>query len=931
VAFLGDADGSLNVWSVDARGGDLRQHTRHTDADIRHAGVDAANARVVYALGADLRRVDLTGNDNADLALPVALGGDFDQQRTRWLKRPQPFLSGWALAPNGERVALTVRGHVATLGTGALRRAELPVPADARCRDTAFSHDDRYVYALCDMSGEVEAWRFAANGIGTPVQLTRGATTLRLGVYPSPDGRWLAHGDAEGRLSLTALAPPGAGAVPGETTVIDAPRYRSDRPGVVWSPDSRALAFVRSDGGSNYREQILLYTLGTPAPTGRASARGSLQVLTSDRYHSNSPSFTPDGKWLYFLSERSFAPQDRSPWGDRNLGPYFDRRTQVYALALQPGLRWPFQPRDELDSAAPTPRPPAAVTATAVAGAASASVTVTAAPAPAAAASAPAAKPGIVAAGLAQRLFEVPQAVLPPGNYKALAADDKRLYLLEADGTPERKTSLRTLGVDNNGAPPELFAPDVRDFALTPDGKKLLLVRGAPGGTPGDVLLVDAAPKLGPDTAKSQVRWADWPMALEPRAEWRQMFNDAWRLHRDFFFDRAMRGVDWAATRRRFEPLLARVTDRAELNELLAQMVGELGALHSQVFTRDLRAGPDEMAAASLGARFTKVAKGFRIDHIYLGDPELPSEAGPLLAASLAPGNTAPPAVGDVITAINGRPTTAVADLSELLRGGAGKQTLLTLQAPAGAGQGEGVQRSAIVLPVTAAREADLRTTDWERGRAQRVAERGQGRIGYLRLRAMGAADIATFAREFYAQADREGLVIDVRGNDGGSIDSWVIEKLLRRTWAFWQPRAPTGTPPYGNMQQSFRGHLAVLIDEQTYSDGETFAEGVKRLQLGPLIGRRTSGAGVWLSDQNRLIDNGLMRAAETGQFGLSGEWLIEGIGVVPDIDVDNPPRATFNGGDAQLDAAIAHLQARLTQQPVPALKPAPYPPRSSR
>lgn len=884
IAFLSDRSGTLNVWSVDAQGGDARQHTRHAGGDVRYASIDGA--RVVYALGADLRIVDLA--NDADRALPITLGGDFDPQRTRWVKQPQPFFSAAGIAPNGERVVLTVRGHVATQGVGTLRRAELPVPAGTRCRDAVFGADNRTVFALCDTSGEVEAWRFAANGSGVPVQLTRGGTALRLGLFPSPDGQWLAHFDKNSRLTLTALTPAGGG----ESRVIDTPRFESD-PVLAWSPDSRALVLVRPTSNGD-RPQLLLYTL----------VDAKLQVLTSDRYASASPTFTPDGKWLYFLSDRAFASLAKSPWGDRNTGPYFDRRTRVYALALQPGLRFPFEPHDELEPPAPGgDTPPVTTTATAIvdapSGAASASVTVQTKPA------AKPAKPGtplpaIVADGLAQRLHEVP---LAAGNYTRLGTDGKRLYLLEADSTPEAHTSLRTLAIENTDPQPELLAPEVKAFALTPDGKKLMLVRSAKGDAVGDILLVDAAPKLPSDLGKNQVRWADWQIAVDPRAEWRQMFDDAWRLHRDYFFDTGMLGVDWAAARRRHEPLLARVTDRAELNELLAQMVSELHTLHSQVYTRDLRKGPDNIGAAGLGARFAKVAEGFRIERIYRSDPELPSEAAPLAQARVA--------AGEIVTAVNGRSAAGVADLSELLRGQAGRQLLLTLKR-AGA-----PPHDVVVTPVDAEREHQLAEGDWEAGRAQRVLAQGGGRIGYLRLRAMGEADIATFAREFYANVDRDGLIIDVRGNEGGNIDSWVLEKLLRRAWAFWQPRTPPNSPPYPNMQNTFRGHLAVLIDENTYSDGETFSEGVKRLQLGPLIGKRTSGAGVWLSDRNALLDNGLMRAGETAQLALDGSRLIEGVGVTPDIEVDNPPRATFNGADAQLDAAIEHLKRRIAEQPV--------------
>ncbi len=873
VAFLSDRDGSFNVWSVDAAGNDAHQHTRYTATDVRYASIDGT--RVAYAVGADLHVVDLA-TDN-DRAVAITLGGDFDQQRTRWVKPIAPFLTSVRLAPDGEHAAFTARGRIATQGVGAWRRAELPVPASTRCREAVFSHDSKHVLAWCDSSGEMEIWRFAANGSGTPVPMTRGAQIAEPpSLYPSPDGKWAAWFDKNGRLWLTALKSDGFGT----SHAVDAPRFLSD-PVLNWSPDSHAIAYARSEVTGS-RSQLMLYTL----------ADAKVHVLTSDRYDTNAPAFTPDGKWLYFLSDRNFtlAP-GVSVWGDRNMGPTFDRRTRVYALALQRGLRFPYQAHDELESPA-SKAESASAAASAASGAASA-----------------AAKPGtpakplpaLVTDGLASRLYEVP---VPAGNYTWLDTDGKRLYLLENDSGADRKASLRTLAIDANAPTLELFAADVKSFELTPDGKKLMLVKTAPGDSTGDVLIVDAAPKLAPDTSKNQVRWADWQIVIEPRAEWQQLFNDAWRMHRDTFYEPNMLGVDWADSKRRHEPLLARVTDRDELAELMAQMVSELHTLHSAVGPGNVRIGPDEVPAAALGGRFVKTTEGFRVERIYRGDPELPSEQSPLAQAHVE--------VGEVVTAVNGRPTLAVADLSELLRGQVGRQMLLTLK-----GRSAGKSHDVIVTPVAAVRDRQLATTDWETSRAERVATQSGGKVGYLRLRAMGPADIATFAREFYANVERGGLVIDVRNNNGGNIDSWVIEKLMRRAWSFWQPRAPAGAPPYPNMQNAFRGYLAVLINEETYSDGESFAEGVKRLKLGALIGKRTSGAGVWLSDRNRLEDNGIMRAAQNPVFTLDGTWLVEGHGVVPDIEVDNLPRATFDGGDAQLDAAIAHLKARLAEQPI--------------
>ena len=203
---------------------------------------------------------------------------------------------------------------------------------------------------------------------------------------------------------------------------------------------------------------------------------------------------------------------------------------------------------------------------------------------------------------------------------------------------------------------------------------------------------------------------------------------------------------------------------------------------------------------------------------------------------------------------------------------------------------------------------------DWVQTRMAAVEDQGEGRIGYLHLRAMGGNDIASFVRDFYANVERDGLIIDVRRNRGGNIDSWVIEKLLRRTWAFWQ--SPGRTPSW-NMQQSFRGHLVVLTDALTYSDGETFAAGVKALGLGPVVGTRTSGAGIWLSDRNRLADGGSARIAEFGQFGADGRWLIEGRGVSPDVEVDNLPHESYKGRDRQLETAIAMLEKALLERPI--------------
>lgn len=902
VAFLSDRDGTYNLWSVAADGSDLRQHTHHQGWDIRHASI--SGQQVVYALGADLFRLDL----NASAVSPAqqgqkiafTLGSDYDQVRRRWVGKPQDFLTDVALSPDGERVVLTSRGHLATQGVGPLRRAELGVPKGldnaGRCRDATFSADSRAVFSMCDFSGEVEIWRLAANGTGEARQITTGATAMRQHLLPSPDGRWIAHDDKEGRLFLTDLQARDEAAA---TREIDRDITGDGIQQMRWSADGKALAYVRNTSNV-YRTQLMLYSVTDQ----------HAHQLTSDRYASAAPSFSPDGQWLYFLSRRSFVVSaNGAPWGDRNMGPQFDRGWKVYALALQPGLRFPFAAPDELQSASAKAQDEERSNEKdnkkdKADDKASREKNDKVTSASAKADGAAKAKPAIELNGLAERLYEVP---LAAGNYDDLRVDAKRLYLLE------RKV-LKQLPIAAQETKAETVAEQVQTFELSADGKKLMIRKVAAGATAPDILIVDAGPKLPGELDKARVNWSDWQIAVDPKAEWRQMFADGWRMQRDYVYDKDMHGVDWLAMRAKYAPLVERVTERGELNEVMAQMLGEISLLHSAVRPGDVRQSGGEPGWAGLGALLERDSKGWKISRIYSGDPELPSEAGPLAA----PGLNIP--LGSVITAINGKDATQWPDPTEGLRGQAGKQVLLQLQEPGGQ------SRPVVVTPVDLRRESRLRVDDWRYGKAKAVDQASGGHIGYVHLRAMGAEDIADFAREFYAQSERDGLIIDVRHNNGGNIDSFILEKLSRRAWAFWQPRSPAGSKPYPNMQQTFRGHVVVLANEETYSDGETFTEGFKRLGLGPVIGVTTSGAGVWLSDGNWLVDKGMMRAAQDGQILADGSFIVEGKGVTPDIRVDNPPRATANGQDAQLDIALAWLRKRIQEAPVLTPKPGPYP-----
>ncbi len=369
-----------------------------------------------------------------------------------------------------------------------------------------------------------------------------------------------------------------------------------------------------------------------------------------------------------------------------------------------------------------------------------------------------------------------------------------------------------------------------------------------------------------------------------------------------------MHNVNWPAMREKYGELIGRVRDREELSDLIAQVVSELSALHTFVVGGDLRKGPDQISVASLGARLERddAAGGYVVEHIYRTDPDRPDKLSPLLKQGVNISD------GDVITEINGRSATAAVSPAELLRDTAGKQVLLTFRP-----KGKAELQRAVVKAITIRDERDLRYSEWEYSRRKKVEEASGGKFAYVHLRAMGANNIAQWEEQYTPIYDREGLIIDMRHNSGGNIDSWVLDRLSRKVWMYWQARR--GHPTW-NMQEAFRGRMVVLCDELTASDGEAFTEGFRRLGLGKVIGTRTWGGEIWLSFDNFLADKGIASAAEDGVFGPEGKWLIEGHGVDPDMVVDNAPHATFEGKDAQLEAAIEYLQGDVKQnwKPVP-------------
>lgn len=921
VYFLSDRDGVMNIYSMDPQGHGVKEESHQHIFDVQSASL--FDGRIVYASGSDLWLLDLsTGHEEI---IPITLISDFDQLREHWVKKPLDYFTGVHISPDGTNVVITARGEIFLIPAKTGRIVKVGGDSDVRYRDAHFLPDGKNIVALSTKTGETEFWKFAANGESAPEQWTHDAKVLRREGIPSPDGHWLAHYDQNQQLWIY------------DTKTKQDKRIAQSMNGsfddLSWSGDSHWLAY--SETADNTFRQLKILNVDS----------GAIQAITSDHYNSHNPIWSSDGKWFYFLSDRNLKTTIPAPWGPRQPGPHFDRSVKIYELALTTGLRSPFLPADELHPDISTKEdekkkddekkdddknkdgsPPAPDTKPAPSGKNAESKN-----AIATAQKEDKKEPGkdakkdekkdekkpaevkIDFADLASRVDEVP---VQPGNYDSLQATEKRLCWLNRSDDTEHTQTLQCLDIANKGADVDTLLPKVKSFEISLDRKKLLVHRD----DDFYVLDSDVKPSAFKDAKvldKAKIDLSHWTISTNPREEFRGIFLDAWRLERDHFYDRNIQSVDWVAMRDRYLPLVDRVANREELNSVIAQMVGELSALHTFVRGGDARKPSDQIDTATLGAVLKRDEKsgGYLVEHIYLHDPDLPSLAPPLARPESLVKE------GEVIVSIDGQRLLDFSDVRELLRGKAGQQVMLHVKPPTSEA------RDVLVKPISEEQDSDMRYAEWEYSRRLQVDAASSNSVGYVHLRAMGPDDIDQWAREYYPVFNRQGLVIDVRHNHGGNIDSWLLGDLLRKAWFYWQPRVGN---PIWNMQYAFRGHIVVLIDQETASDGEAFTEGFKRLKMGTVIGTRTWGGEIWLSPNDfTQADNGMATTGEMGVYSPEGTWIIEGHGVEPDIVVDNLPHSTFTGSDAQLQAAIDLLKKEIKEDPRPVPPHPPYPDKS--
>ncbi|HKR65157.1 MAG TPA: PDZ domain-containing protein, partial [Thermoanaerobaculia bacterium] len=512
--------------------------------------------------------------------------------------------------------------------------------------------------------------------------------------------------------------------------------------------------------------------------------------------------------------------------------------------------------------------------------------------------------------GIADRIADVP---VPGDRYVSLAAVEDRLLLkieidpADADGDRNKpRYQLRALPLkDPKKIELATVVEKMTSFQLSDDGKKLL-VRSGNDLTVG---ASDAAPMSAPDA----IALDDVMLTIDPPSEWKQMFTEAWRIARDFFYDPQMHGVDWAAVKRKYESQLPAIGDRSELNTILGDMIAELNVGHAYVGGGDLT-DVARTPIGHLGAELEADASGkaWRIARILPGDSFDLDNRSPLLAPGVGV------KTGEYIVAVAGRPVSTDRPIESMLVGAANRLVPISVNAtPSATGA-----RTVMVRPI--ASEGRLRYYDWLEGRRQYVRAHGGENIAYVQLPNMSQRGTQEFTKQYYPIIEHsDGVILDIRNNGGGWISANLLSQIADVPRVWFKPRYGAS---WNRVQWATPGYRVAMCDDQSYSNAEEFCDAFQRMKLGPVVGSRTWGGEVGSGEGYPLIDGGLIFIPNYAAWSPTDGWIIEGRGVVPDIEVEQDPASLLAGRDPQLDRAIAYIKEQMAKKPVEHPKPPAYP-----
>lgn len=869
VYFLSDRTEPVTLYSYDTKTKKVAQVVQNSGMDYKSAS--AGPGAIVLEQFGQIQLYDLGSGRLTPLKISIA--GDIAEFRPKFVNVGRR-LTNAHISPTGARALFEARGEILTVPAEKGDTRNLTGTTAVMERDPAWSPDGRWIAYFSDESGEYELHVRDSMGKGD-------AKKIRLEEKPtfysaprwSPDSRKIAYADAHLNTWYVDIDER-------KPVKIDKDRYLSS-PGQrlpAWSPDSKWIAYTKRL--PNYLSAVFLYSLAD---------RKNTQItdgLSDARY----PVFDAEGKYLYFTASTDIGPSLEPDLRSAVRPP----TRSVYVVVLSKTEASPFAPESDEEKAAKPgeEKKPGDEKK-------------------------PAADVKIDVDRIGQRILAMP---LPARNYVGLQAGKAgTLFALEAPApTPGAPSGITVHRHDLKQRRSDVVTSGVRFFEISANGEKTLTAQGdrwsiqplrpmapasagaAAGGPPPGGAPPSGGPAGGASGAQP-LRTEDIEVRSDPRAEWRQMYFDAWRIQREFFYDPGLHGLDLAAAIKRYEPYLESVMSRRDLTYLFSDMMGEITVGHLSVVGGDL---PETRTISTglLGADYRIENGRYRFARVYDGENWNPDLRAPLTQ----PGVNVQE--GEYLLAVNGRDVRAADNVYSFFEGTSGKQMTLRVGTnPDGSGA-----REVTVIPV--ASESRLRNLAWIEGNRRKVDEATSGRVAYVYMPDTAFGGLTNFTRYYYAQVGKEAVIIDERFNGGGNLATDVIEQLKRTMMSLVATRdGEDEVQPQG----AIFGPKVMLINEFAGSGGDAMPNYFRRAGVGKLIGKRTWGGLVGRAGAPSLMDGGIVTAPSSAVWGPKGEWDAENVGIHPDIEVEHDPALVRQGKDPQLERAIAEAMAELAKNPL--------------
>jgi len=874
IYFLSDRNGSVTLFAYDTASRQVSQVVRNQGLDIKSAS--SGPGAIVYEQFGSLNLYDLKSGKSEKINIRVA--ADLPGVRPRYEKVAGRIVSG-RLSPTGARAVFEARGEILTVPAEKGNARNLTNSSGVADRDPAWSPDGKWVAHFSDESGEYALHLRDQTGIGEIKKINLGnPPSFFYSPLWSPDGKKIAYTDK--RLNLWYVDIEKGAPVKADTNTYENP-WRVLDP--VWSPDSRWITYTKQL--DNRLGAVFVYSLET------AKATQITDGLSDARF----ASFDKSGKYIYFTASTDVGPT--TGWLDMSSFNHPVTRS-AYVVVLRKDTPSPLAPEsDEEKIQQDAPKP---------------------AEQPAAGAQQPAAgqqKKEAVAVAIDfdkidQRVLALP---VPARNYQGMVAGKAgTLYLLEA---PQGLAGLLAGGVttlhrfDLEKRKTDKVLDGVASFDVSANGEKVLYRQGPNWVIAAAATLGTPLPPGAPG-APSVLKIGEMEVYVDPRAEWLQMYREAWRIQRDFLYDPNHHGLDLKAAEKKYEPYLASVGHRADLNYLMVEMLGEISIGHLFVAGGDLPQA-QKVKGGLLGADYRVENGRYRFGRIYNGENWNPQLRAPLTQ----PGVNVQE--GEYLLAVNGRDVRAADNLYSFFEATAGKSVVLRVGPdPNGANS-----REVTVVPVES--EAGLRNLAWVEGNRRKVEQMSGGRVAYVYLPDTALGGYTNFNRYYFAQINKDGAVIDERFNGGGTAADYIIDYMRRPLLNYWTTREGKDfTTPVG----SIYGPKAMIINEYAGSGGDALPWMFRRAGVGQLVGKRTWGGLVGIYDYPPLIDGGMVTAPRVAFFNPEGEWDVENRGVAPDIEVELDPKAWRAGRDLQLEKAVEAVMEAIRKNPPPKYKKPAYP-----